>query len=101
MLGRVGRVWRIVVLIPLALSAAACADGVPSPSRSADGSLAARIAFVSDRSGNHEIYLMNADGTDVRRLTDDPAFDSAPSWSPDGAAISFPSDRDGNLEIYL
>ncbi len=39
-----------------------------------------RIAFQSCRDGNFEIYVMNADGSGVRRLTDDPKFDGAPSW---------------------
>ena len=41
-----------------------------------------RIAFASDRDGNAEIYVMNADGSDQIRLTDDPAFDTFPAWSP-------------------
>ena len=60
-----------------------------------------RIAFASDRDGNWEIYVMNADGTGVTRLTDDPAEDRWPSWSPDGRRIAFVSDRDGDDEIYV
>jgi TolB protein len=56
---------------------------------------------VSDRDGNDEIYVMAADGTDVVRLTNDPAEDTSPAWSPDGAKIAFVSDRDGNDEIYV
>jgi len=37
---------------------------------------------VSDRDGDPELYLMNADGTGVRRVTDDPAEDAEPAWSP-------------------
>jgi TolB protein len=40
------------------------------------------IAFVSDRHGNEEIYVMRADGTNATRLTDDPADDGDPSWAP-------------------
>ena len=58
------------------------------------------IAFVSDRDGNDEIYVRNADGSDIRRLTDDPALDGHPAWSPDGRRISFDSNRDDNFEIY-
>ena len=48
-----------------------------------------------------DIYVMDADGSKVERLTDDPADDRYPSWSPDGTRITFSSDRDGNPEIYV
>jgi TolB protein len=47
------------------------------------------IAFVSDRDGDVEIYIMKADGSLVRRLTYNPGEDSQPSWSPNGAKIAF------------
>ena len=56
----------------------------------------AQIAFVSSRDGNPEIYVMNADGNNQRRLTNHPARDYAPSWSPDGKRIVFISERDGH-----
>jgi TolB protein len=73
----------------------ACIHGIKLPSR--DG----RIAFISDRDGNAEIHTMKSDGTSVVRLTDDPAIDTEPSWSPDGRKIAFCSDRDGDFEIYV
>ena len=48
-----------------------------------------------------EIYIMNADGTNETRLTDNEAADRDPHISPDGARIAFVSDRDGNDEIYV
>jgi Tol biopolymer transport system component len=60
-----------------------------------------RIAFVSSRDGNSEIYVMNADGSGQTRLTNNAASDFAPAWSPDGAKIVFVSTRDGNSEIYV
>jgi hypothetical protein len=59
-----------------------------------------RIVFVSSRDGNREIYSMNADGSDVRRLTNNPAPDYSPAPSPDGRRIVFVSERDGNPNIY-
>ena len=59
----------------------------------------ARIAFVSDRDGNWEIYVMDADGGNPGRLTNHRGVDSSPSWSPDGKRIAFVSDRDGHLNI--
>ena len=61
----------------------------------------ARIAFGSNRDGDHEIYVMNADGTGVVQLTHNTALDAAPAWSPDGRRIAFRSNRDGNPEIYV
>lgn len=61
----------------------------------------ASIVFVSDRDGNDEIYIMNRDGSNQRRLTHHPAEDDLPFASPDGQRIVFQSDRDGNLELYV
>jgi formylglycine-generating enzyme required for sulfatase activity len=59
------------------------------------------IAFSSERDGNLDVYLMNADGSGVRRLTDHPGEDYWTTWSPDGTQIAFASERDGNFEIYV
>jgi len=58
------------------------------------------IAFYSERDGNPEIYIMNADGTVQTRLTQNNYEDIAPDISPDGSNIVFSSNRDGNFEIY-
>ena len=59
------------------------------------------IAFVSDRTGNDEIYAMNADGSNVTRLTDHFERERSPAWSPDGSRIAFASRRNQNYEIYV
>ena len=81
----------------------------------------ARIVFQSDRDGHvhprlgwssYEIYVMEVDGNNQRRLTNHPNWDTSPSWSPDGKWIAFTSDRDEhvidnnpgglpNFEIYV
>ena len=60
-----------------------------------------KIVFYSERDGNHEIYRMDSDGSNVTRLTHQPASDAAPAWSPNGQQIAFHSDRDGNPEVYV
>lgn len=67
------------------------------PAWSPDGK---RIVFVSDRDGNAELYLMDADGRNQTRITNDAKTDYMPSWSPNGDRIAFVSDRDGFTEIY-
>ena len=63
--------------------------------------VAPKIAFASVRdNGNHDIYVMDADGSNETRLTTSLAYDDQPVWSPDGSMLAFMSDRDGNFEIY-
>lgn len=59
------------------------------------------IAFDSMRDRNNEVYVMDADGSNQIRLTNNPGFDSHPTWSPDGARIAFVSDRDGHKDIFV
>ena len=59
-----------------------------------------RIVFRSRRGGNADIYLMNADGGDVRRLTHHEATDTMPAFSSAGDRVAFTSLRDGNFELY-
>jgi len=70
-----------------------------SPAWSPDGS---KIAFVTTRDGNYEIYTMDADGANQTRVTNDVADDLVPDWSPDGLKIAFASNRGPDiLEIWV
>jgi TolB protein len=62
-----------------------------------------KVAICSTMDGNSEIYVVDADGTHLRRLTINSAIDSAPCWSPNGREIAFTSDRlgTGMPQIYI
>ena len=59
-----------------------------------------RIAFVTSRDNDWEIYAMAPDGSGATNLTQTRAFDTDPIWSPDGLKIAFITVRDGNWEVY-
>jgi len=61
--------------------------------------LLGKIVFSSDRSGDWEIYVMNADGSSLSNVTNHPADDIGPSWAANGDRIIFASDRDGEFRI--
>ena len=61
-----------------------------------------QIVFNSTRDGNSEIYVMDSDGGNQNRLTENQADDGKPAWSPDGHQIAFVSNRgDGRYKIYV
>jgi len=92
---------RGLLLPPAGLSVGASA----SPAASASQGPAGKIAFYSDRSGNREIYVKNADGSGQTNVSHGSGFTNGPAgfgaWSPDGSRIAFTSDRDGKGEIYV
>ena len=68
------------------------------PDWSPDGN---RIVFASNRHGNYEIYIMDADGSNQLRLTSNDVADTSPAWSPDGSRIAFVSNRNSTPEIFI
>ena len=87
----------IMALTLAALVASACGGGDDAPTGNV-------IAFQSelvadDGTSNFEVFLINADGSGLKQLTDDPGFDGSPSWSPDGTKFLFSSSR-GEGDIW-
>lgn len=75
-------------------------EGNPRPAGlvwSPDGN---QIAFHTELDKNIDVYVVNGDGANLRRLTKHESEDSWPTWHPSGQKIAFHTDRDGNLEIY-
>jgi Tol biopolymer transport system component len=94
-----------VVLVGAVLVLSGCLPGGGQQQRQAkvdpvyspDGS---RIVFVATHDGDPELYIADADGSNVRRLTDNDAVDASPRFAPDGSHLLFVSDRDGDFNIY-
>ncbi len=76
-------------------------DPTPSPTPTPVPNNQRKIAFGSNRDGNDEIYVMDEDGTGVRRVTNTLSADRQPSWSPDGTRLAFVSDREVRNGIHL
>jgi WD40 repeat protein len=73
-------------------------EGITGPTWSPDGK---RLAFSGNRGGVTDLYVVDADGQNVRRLTDDLYGDLQPQWSPDGRTIAFATDRGKGADLAL
>ncbi len=72
-------------------------NSYPDPSPAGD-----RIVFQSNRTGEGQIYVMDADGTNIRQLTDVPLGAETPVWSPDGKSIAYAAYlADGNNDVFV
>ncbi|HLL49395.1 MAG TPA: hypothetical protein VK356_01895, partial [Thermomicrobiales bacterium] len=67
------------------------------PAWSPDGT---RIAFESTRSGNREIWVMDADGSNLVNVSNHASYDAEPAWAPDGTQITFTSLRGGDYDVW-
>ena len=70
-------------------------------SDTAPAGFGSRVAFMSSRDGDWDVYTVNMDGSGLKRLTDNSAQDGLPTWSPDGRAIAFVSNRSGAWAIWV
>jgi TolB protein len=64
------------------------------------GVAATQIAFVSNRTGNKEVNVMEANGANPRPVTDNSSINLFPSWSPDGDSLLYTSYRTGQPEVW-
>jgi Tol biopolymer transport system component len=91
-----------VCLVPIAGGSRHCLTNAPGadsdPGYSPDRG---RIVFTSERDGNANVYVMDADGSNQHALTLSLATDDQPEWSPNGRWIAFISDRGGQVDLYV
>src|SRR2546425_3476327 len=73
-------------------------NGLTTPSWSPDGK---RLVFTGYDGGLSDLFIVNADGSDLHRLTNDKYADLHPSWSPDGKTIAFVTDSGGETDFDL
>ena len=94
----------LVLWMLVAISILSCGDDpIVNPEIAPDENipLAGRIAFASDRDSDFEIYMINADGTSLVRLTESKGIDYPSSWSPDGRKLTFVTERRDNYNTYI
>ena len=85
----------LAIAVAIAVAAAACKGGSEF-----SGEPGGTIAFVSSRDGNGEIYVMQGDGAEETNITNNPAEDIEPSWSPDASRVLFSSYREQTANIF-
>ncbi|HEX2208275.1 MAG TPA: hypothetical protein VHG93_11385 [Longimicrobium sp.] len=78
----------------------AASDAVVRWATGEPGMAASRIAFVTQGRGSKEIYIVDSDGENVTRVTNDGSISLSPSWSPDGTRIAYTSFRSGAPLLY-
>jgi len=106
-----GRVVAATLVDPRRTLIQFASDGTPAPKRIGDGGFGDadpalspagnRLVWSSARSGNRNLWIGAADGSNPRPLTTDNALDETPAFSPDGRQVAFVSDRSGKRAIWL
>lgn len=92
---------KYVVFLPTVLLAISITTRLSQTAEPGVSDPTSGIAFVSDRSGNWDIFLTQPNSSGFTQMTDHPATDSDPDWSPDGSQIAFYSKRDGSADIFI
>ena len=87
--------WGALALSFVALAGCGGATGAISLS------LTGKVVFSSDRSGNSDIWMKNANGSGLTKLTSDAGLDKEPALSPDGTKVAFTSNRSGEEQIWI
>ncbi|MDE0300618.1 MAG: DPP IV N-terminal domain-containing protein [Candidatus Poribacteria bacterium] len=91
---RIGRTFSAALVMSLLIQIQIAENGYAGPRT--------KIAFTSTRGGDPDIYVMDADGRNPRKVTTHDEEDGNPTWSPDGRQIAFESNRNGgNIQIWV
>lgn len=83
------------------LLARSLADDIVERFTGRRGVSSTQIAFVSDMQGNKEVFVMEADGADRRRVTGNGTINLFPAWAPDGGSLLYTSFKDGRPDLWL
>ena len=90
-----------LVIAETALATSLLVLAVTRPAEAAFPGANGRIVFSSLRDGDREIFTMKPDGTGITQLTNDPAIDDDPAWSPNGRKIAFNSHRNSDWQLFV
>jgi uncharacterized protein YjdB len=81
-------------LLPVLVDGASNIQAAPSPDRT-------RVVFSSNRSSNYDLYLMDADGQNLQRLTSNPGNEGEPAWTPDGKRVVYTATTGATTQIAM